>query len=242
MDLVTALEPEDELVCVVGAGGKTTTMFALASRLERAVVTATVRIPVFDREVASISRTDDPVTQVTASSNQFPLGLVAGREGDDRYLGYEPSTVTDLANAHDGPVLVKADGARMRGFKAPGENEPRIPRSTDLVVPVVSTHVVGKPLTGTWVHRPERIADLTDLSLGDEITGEAVGRVVAHEDGGLKGVPDGARVIPLLTKIDNQNHRRAAREIADAIHRYTESAPVPIPRVTLARFDAFETI
>lgn len=46
MELVEAVGVEG-VVCVV-AGDKKTTLYALADRVEQAVVTATVRIPIFD--------------------------------------------------------------------------------------------------------------------------------------------------------------------------------------------------
>jgi probable selenium-dependent hydroxylase accessory protein YqeC len=241
MNLVTALEPADGPLCVVGAGGKTTTLYALASRTQRAIVTATVRIPIFDREVSTVEVTADPVERLeSGEAGPFPLGLVADREDKNRYRGYDPEVVDAIARTHDGPVLVKADGARMRDFKAPGENEPRIPGSTEVVVPVVSSHVVGKPLTGHWVHRPNRIAALADTDLGDEITADTVGTVIAHEQGGLKGVPPDATVVPLVTKVDSQDHQGVAREIAARIHERAEG--VDLPRVALGRFDVIETV
>ncbi len=240
MTLVTAIGDADGPISVVGAGGKTTTLYALAARLSRAVVTATVRIPIFDREVATVEVSTDPVA-LLEDHQSFPCGLVPDRERADRYLGYEPETVDSIAAAHDGQTLVKADGARMREFKSPGENEPRIPSTSDVVVPVVSSHAVGKPLSGHWVHRPERIATLTGSSLGDEITADTVATVITHERGGLKGVPDGATVIPLVTKVDSSAHEQTAREIAARIHERTDGATVDLPRVALGRFDVFET-
>lgn len=243
MDLVTAIDPDDGPICVVGAGGKTTTMYALASRLPNSVVTATVRIPIFDRQVSTVLVSPDPVQALEdATEDAFPLGLVPERERTDRYLGYEPDVVSELAAAHDGPTIVKADGARMRDFKAPGEDEPRIPRSASVVVPVVSVHVVGKPLTGHWVHRPERVSDLTDTDVGEEITPETVATVLAHEEGGLKGVPADASLVPLVTKVDSHDHEQAARDIAAGVHARSPSATVEVPRVALARFDVFEAI
>ncbi|MFW6434929.1 MAG: selenium cofactor biosynthesis protein YqeC, partial [Halovenus sp.] len=215
MDLATAIGSADGPICVVGAGGKTTMMFALAHRSERAVVTATVNIPIFDREVSRIDVTTDPVGTLDTGVDSFPLGLVPDRAGKNRYRGYDPGTVDSIAANHDGQLLVKADGARMREFKAPGENEPRIPDSAAVVVPVVSVHAVGKPLTGHWVHRPERIAAITGSEIGDEITADTVATVLTADEGGLKGVPSEATVIPLLTKVDTSAHERTARAIAE---------------------------
>jgi len=130
-DVVDALDAAAGTTCLVGAGGKKTTLYALADRLDRAVLTATVRIPIFDREVAAVRVTEDPVAALdeiaagdggeaaggvepTGGPEPFPLGLVPERERDDRYRGYDPTVVDDIGSAHDGPVLVKADGARTR--------------------------------------------------------------------------------------------------------------------------------
>jgi probable selenium-dependent hydroxylase accessory protein YqeC len=242
MELVDAIQPDDGHVCVVGAGGKTTTIFSLAARTNRALVTSTVHIPIFDRDVREVAVTSEPIERLAATDPEsFPLGLVPERASSDRYRGYDPATVDRIADAHDGPVLVKGDGARMREFKAPGENEPRIPASADVVVPVASAHIVGKPLTGHWVHRPEQVASLVDADLGEKINPETVAAAIAHEEGGLKGVPSGATVVPLVTKVDGPGHERAAADIADRIHELTADATVEVPRVGLARFDVFET-
>ncbi len=234
MEIVEALSADAGTTCLVGAGGKKTTLYALAGRLDRAVLTATVRIPIFDRRVAALCVTDEPSAAVW--DGPFPLGLVSEREGD-RYLGYDTGTVDDLAATHDGPILVKADGARTRELKAPGEHEPQLPSTADVVVPVASVHAVGRPLGEETVHRPERVAALTDLSVGDPITPAAVATVLASEHGGLEGVPDGATAIPLLNKVDDADDERIAREIARTI-----LARADVPRVVLARMADAEVV
>jgi len=240
-DLVDALGAAAGTTCLVGAGGKKTTLYALAARLDRAVLTATVRIPIFDREVAGVRVAEDPVAALdavgatdgderTGGAEPFPLGLVPERERDDRYRGYDPAVVDAIGAAHEGPVLVKADGARTRLLKAPDEREPQIPASADRVVPVASVGAVGEPLTADTVHRPERVAAVADAALGDEITPELVGRVLAHERGGLKGIPRDATAIPLVNAVDDAADETAARAIARVVHERAD-----VPRVVLAR-------
>jgi probable selenium-dependent hydroxylase accessory protein YqeC len=230
MDLIEALSADSPLVCVVGAGGKKTTLYALADRLNRAVVTATVRIPIFDDEVAAVRVTRDPVGALRDASD-WPLGLVPERERDDRYLGYDRETVSAIrATPGHGPVLVKADGARTRLLKAPDEREPQIPATADTVIPVASARVVGEPLSETHVHRPERVAELTGLDLGDTIGPEDVGTVLADRLGGRKGVPPSATVVPLINMVDDDDLAATGRAIADAVHERAD-----VPRVVLAR-------
>ncbi|MFC6864739.1 selenium cofactor biosynthesis protein YqeC [Halomicroarcula sp. GCM10025817] len=230
MDLTVALQAREGLVCVVGAGGKKSTLYTLAERLDRAVVTATVRIPIFDDRVATVRVTESPLEAIEAAGDDtWPLGLVPEQERPDRYRGYDPETVEAIAAADPvGTTLVKADGARTREFKAPGDREPQLPAAVDVVVPVASVQVVGEPLTDAAVHRPERVAALTGLSMGEEIRSEHVGRVLSSPDGGLKDVPDGATAIPLLNKVDDDEWGTVAREIAAVIHERAD-----VPRVAL---------
>jgi probable selenium-dependent hydroxylase accessory protein YqeC len=242
--LVRALDAEAGLTCVVGAGGKKTTLYALAHRFDRAVVTATVRIPIFDAEVAEVVVAEDPVAALREAdlgpaTDRFPLGLVAEREREDRYKGYDPEIVGSLAEAHDAPVLVKADGARTRWLKAPNEREPRIPDVADTVVPVASARVVGHPLTEERVHRPERVAAVAGIELGAEIRSEDVAAVLASEEGGLKGVPDEATAIPVVNMVDSPELAATAREIADEVLARADGR---ISRVVLTRMVAEEPV
>ncbi|WP_338741216.1 selenium cofactor biosynthesis protein YqeC [Haloplanus salilacus] len=231
MNLVEALSADTELVCVVGAGGKKTTLYALATRLDRAVVTATVRIPIFDDRVADVRVTRDPVGALR-TADRWPLGLVPERERDDRYLGYDRETVTAIrATKEAGTVLAKADGARTRLLKAPDDREPQVPATADTVIPVASAKVVGKPLAPEHVHRPDRVADLTGLDLGDTIGPTDVGTVLAHRLGGRKRVPSTATVVPLVNMVDDEELAGTGREIAAAVHDRADVARVVLGRM-----------
>jgi len=231
MNLREAFGPGD-VVAVVGAGGKKSTLYALAAALEGAVVTATVRIPLFDGQVSALRVTHDPERAVREVDAR-PLGVVPERDGDrSRYLGYDPTTVDALAASTEEPILIKADGARTRLFKAPNDDEPQVPESTDLLVPIASVRAVGKPLDSEHVHRPERVAALTGLSPGDPVRPEDLVTVLTHEEGGLKDCPEGARVVPLINMVDDGDLEATARPIASEV-----CASPRVDRVVLGRMD-----
>lgn len=237
MELVEALGAARGTTCAVGAGGKKTTLFALAASIPRAVVTATVRIPIFDPHVAAVSVTDDPVGAVR-SATAWPVGVVPERTGD-RYEGYDPAVIDELAAADVADaVLVKADGARTRWFKAPGTDEPRLPRGANVVVPIASARVVGEPLDDTRVHRPERVAAISGLDVGEPIRPDHVAAVLASEAGGHKGVPPGATTVPVVNMVDDDELEATAREIAASV---LDRVPV-ITRVVLARMIADDPV
>ena len=256
MGIVEALRADSGIVCAVGAGGKKTTLYALAERTageSSPVVTATVRIPIFDPHVERVAVTGDPVSTVErvaagdagatgdgdSASDRFPLGVVPERESGNRYRGYDPTVVDELAAtpAAD-PVLVKADGARTRQLKAPSDREPQLPRRADTVVPIASARVVGEPLTADRVHRPERVAEITGRGIGEPIRAADVARVLASDRGGLKSVPDGAAVVALVNMIDDEGLRAVGDEIAAEVLDRTDR----VSRVVLARMTASEPL
>lgn len=235
MDLPAALAATDGIVCAVGAGGKKSTMYAVSRRLERAVVTATVRIPIFDQHVARVIVTEDPRAALE-SATDWPLGLVPRIDDGrgDRYLGYDTGVIDRIADsAVVDAVLVKADGARMREFKAPDDSEPRIPRRADTVLPIASVKAVGEPLEEATVHRPERVAAIAGLDTGDVISPADVAAVLVDECGGRKDVPSGATVIPVINKVDDEELAHTARAVAAEIHDRAT-----VPRVVLTRMTA----
>ena len=240
MDLTGALAADCGTTCVVGAGGKKSTLYELVDLLDRAVLTATVRIPIFDPQVATVRVTDDPVgvlsdrPQEGSHEGRWPLGLVAGREGADRYVGYDRSVVDEIG-ASDAPshVLVKTDGARTRLLKAPGDHEPQIPSTADTVLAIASVHAVGEPLDEAAVHRPERVAAITDRSPGEPIEADDVARVLTSPAGGLKDVPEEATYVPVLNMVDDRDDRRVARDVGQRILERDVATDDRVTRVVL---------
>jgi probable selenium-dependent hydroxylase accessory protein YqeC len=176
--------------------------------------------------------TGDPARTVR-TNDAWPLGVVPGRDDDrERYLGYDLETVDALASATDAPILVKADGARTRWLKAPNDDEPQIPSTTDLVIPVASARVVGESLDARRVHRPERVAAITGRTIGESVRAEDLVTVLTHDRGGLKRVPSDARVVPLINMVDDETLVSTGREIAIELLSHPR-----IDRVVLGRMD-----
>jgi molybdenum cofactor cytidylyltransferase len=116
-------------------------------------------------------------------------------------------------------ILVEADGARHRALKAPAAHEPVVPASTTILVPMADLTVLGKPLTEEHVHRPELVARLTEAAIGEPVTIETVATVLSHPQGGLKGLPEPARAIPILNHKAEDRPLDEARQIAHLILR-----------------------
>ncbi|MFB6297121.1 MAG: selenium cofactor biosynthesis protein YqeC [Salinirussus sp.] len=220
MDLDGALGlGEAELVAFVGAGGKKTAMSALVEAaggrgLDAGYTTTTHTPPPPELPLVLAGETD---LLAALAGVDPPVAFAAERvtdpdRADRKVSGHGPDAVS--AAFADGPfdwVLVKADGARRREFKAPGPGEPIVPAAATRVVPVASVRAVGEPLAAPTVHRPERVAAIAGIDAGETITPETVGAVLGSPDGGLKRVPDGAAVTPVVNKADTPTLRDRAR-------------------------------
>lgn len=214
MNLAHALRlTAGDIVSFTGGGGKTTAMFRLAQELADAgryvVTTSTTRIFSTQTRLAPYHLRLDQLTylpfELTAALTRHRHVLVTGLTDDiaDKAPGVPVETV-ELIRQLPGVdfVLVEADGARMRSLKAPAEHEPVVPASTTVLVPVVGLDVLQRPLTDAFVHRAARVAALTGAAPGAPVTPELVADLLGLAQGGLKGRPAGARVIPLLNKTD----------------------------------------
>jgi molybdenum cofactor cytidylyltransferase len=218
----------DEVVALVGGGGKSTAMFRLAREIVeqggRAITTTTTRI--FGAQIAlspvHVPAADATRARVAAALATHRQVLVIGATDPDS--GKADGVSLDLFQRlriwfPDACILNEADGSRMRPFKAPAGHEPVIPVETTLVVPVVGADVFGKTLDDDHVHRPELISALSGAALGTPITPEIVARVLAHPDGGRKGVPVGARVVVVINKVESLPDRKPAHETAERLLR-----------------------
>jgi probable selenium-dependent hydroxylase accessory protein YqeC len=94
-----------------------------------------------------------------------------------------------------------------------------IPAESTLVLVVVGADVLGVPLDAEHVHRPERVSLLSGARPGATVTPEMVARVLAHPDGGRKGVPAAARLIVLVNKVETLPDWTPAHETAERLLR-----------------------
>jgi molybdenum cofactor cytidylyltransferase len=220
MDLTDALElGPREIVALVGGGGKTTAMYRLcveaAAHGRSAVASGTARFtePFGGATVPLLVDEDESklAESVSAALATEPWVIAAaGRGSKERLQPLSYESVDRLArNPAIGLIALEADGSAMRPFKAPAEHEPALPDSATFVVAVVGADIFGRPLTQEAVHRPERVAALTGASLGDIVTPHMVAAVLAHPQGGRKGIPAAARFAVLINKVGERRLRDA---------------------------------
>ena len=123
----------------------------------------------------------------------------------------------ELADRYQAPLFIEADGSKCLPLKAPAEHEPPIPDFVDTVIYVVGLSGLGQPLDVDHVHRPERFARLSGLSIGEAVTPEAIAKVLSDPIGGLKNMPPTARRIAVLNQADTPELQAQAQIIAQRL-------------------------
>ncbi len=213
--------PNHAIVAVVGGGGKTSLVFSLAREAHgqgrKAMVTTSTRFtrPGGSDDFQLLATSDaEALSHVRSASWERPLIVTTGDAARGRLLGLEEATIDGLAGLGLGLIAIEADGSRGRHFKAPGDNEPIIPASTTDVVVSLGLDILGKPLTEEFVHRPERVMAITGGVEGEPITAALVTLVLAHEEGGRKNVPPGARFHAMLSSLGEKREIEAGNNIA----------------------------
>ncbi|MGH8277946.1 MAG: selenium cofactor biosynthesis protein YqeC [Gammaproteobacteria bacterium] len=218
-ELLDLLHARTGIVCAVGAGGKKTTLYQLLrAHPGPAAFTTTVFTRTFPADLPAQMVIDQPgrivAAVLVAAKHSLKIAYACPSDKPGRYAGLPPAQVAAL-HAETGCVLtlVKADGARMRLIKAPGDSEPCLVPGATTVLALVSAHTIGLPLSSQHAHRPERVAAVTGAQPDEVLTPLHVARLIASEDGLLRGVGS-AHVIPIINMADNAHYRALAVEAA----------------------------
>ncbi len=216
--LLSRRRPGEPLtLSLVGGGGKTSTLFALARAFRvlnlRVLASTTTRI--LDPQSAS-EREGRGFAPLLLESGQEENALlsdlaalastggaaVLGQETKDGKLsGVGGALISRVSPLFD-VVLVEADGSKGLPIKAPGDREPVLAPSSDAVIALIGLDALGQPLSELIAHRPELLSGLCGCPLGAPLGVEHLARLSVAPGGSFKSCPPGALKVLLLNKAD----------------------------------------
>jgi probable selenium-dependent hydroxylase accessory protein YqeC len=229
------------VISLVGAGGKTSLMFRLARELsgQGAAVLSTTTTKIY-----TPYRRQSSVVMISESAGALALKakeilkrhshITAGRRlipFQNKLKGFPPEAIDAIWRSGVFRwIIVEADGAAKKPFKAPAGHEPVIPQSTKWLIGLVGLKAVGKALTERWAFRPQRVSKITGLAPGALITESAIADVLIHANGIMKGFPAQAKRFAFLNQAESEERLAAGRRIAKMInsHKATGLAGVLI--------------
>ena len=231
LSLIQFFDPHLPLISLVGGGGKTTLLYALARQLraagQRVITTTTTHIfpptpgqsPLY-LLAPGAQDLDAALAQhghVTVARELLPQGKLAGLTFD----------AVQALRAHQAVLLVEADGAAMRPLKAPAEHEPAVPPSTDICLALLGLGGVGLSVHEA-VHRPERACALSGCTPADKVTPALLAHLALHGEGIFRTCPAGAQrgIVCILPQgMDREHGLALAHEAVQCARQlYPQSA------------------
>lgn len=197
-----------EHVAFVGGGGKTTLLRSMAlvgvDAGHSVLATTTTKMGVGQSDGFDLLLDPTDAAVEAAAGADRPVMVWSSIRGE-KAKGVAPEACDRwFAGCEERWVLVEADGAKHRPFKAHTPFEPVIPSTTTVVVSVIGADALGRVIADQC-HRPLRVAALADCSPYVRLTPQAAARVINHDRGVRQSVPSDARFVVVITKVSTHN-------------------------------------
>lgn len=204
------LAEKGHVVSLVGGGGKTTLMYAMAAHCTRkgwhVLVATTTHIM---QPPGRLWARTDAERDVLWNTGSY---AVAGTEASDGKLTVPPEDLLKRWIAQADITLIEADGAKRMPCKAPAAHEPVILLQSDIVLAVAGVSALGRPLNEVCF-RAELAAELLCVPPDAELTPELLAKLLASGKGGQKAVNDRA-FYTVLNQADEGQRRTLAQQTA----------------------------
>ncbi|MCL5290343.1 MAG: selenium cofactor biosynthesis protein YqeC [Bacillota bacterium] len=225
MGLTDALQLKNkEMICFVGAGGKTSLMTLLARECAaagaRVLVTTSTKMYYRQLRICSpqilLEKEQDLLSKLKEFHAKTPiLAVAAGLTEEQKATGLSKECLDEIyrSGLFD-YVLVEADGSRGKSMKAPAEYEPVVPSLATTVLAVVGLDILGRPLSEETVHRASLAVTAAAQRLGEPVTETTVVRVFRYYEQKIREATPSVQFTPVLNKVDFLKETDRAKALA----------------------------
>lgn len=226
--LEEALAPgRREHIVLVGAGGKTTLLLALAAELSsrgRRVVASTTT-KVWHKQARQfpgvVISSETPDWEAALDQALWAKGSIFfGKKVLDsgKVDGILPEVADKIYGRKSTDFLIiEGDGAAGHPVKAPGDHEPVIPSAATMVIAMLGLEGMWKGASEAVVFRLDRFLEITGARPGEILDPELLARVFLHPRGLFKGTPAGSRRVVFLNKADLMEKPRGGLDLAGTV-------------------------
>ncbi len=219
LDALSLEARRSPVISVVGAGGKTSLIMALAEQYaehrRKVIVTTTTHMLMPEQGLLLTDQTPQLQVSLRESGKQTVWLGIPTREHKIKNPSEE---MWRAAFAQRVPVLIEADGAKRLPCKVPAEHEPVIRQETTMVIGVLGMDAVGERIEAVC-HRPELAAQLLKTDLQHKMTWMDLVQIAVSEQGLRKSVTGKMRYIIIFQKTDAVRQIKTAGIMAKELQR-----------------------
>ena len=208
--LINALDIDlnkDKVITVVGAGGKTSTIFELGNELsnlnKKTIITTTTHMKL-DKDFLLIDEdfNIENLKKILQKNNLIKI--------DYKVKSLDEDTLKRCIDISDF-LLIEGDGSKRLPLKAPKDNEPVIIQETDLVIGLIGFDSLDKKIEETC-HRPELVSKLLHKNIKENINIFDLVEIIKNKNGLKKNVNCKYKVI--INKVDKLEYLDKCKKIA----------------------------
>ena len=213
--LINALDIDlnkDKVITVVGAGGKTSTIFELGNELsnlnKKTIITTTTHMKL-DKDFLLIDEdfNIENLKKILQKNNLIKIGK---KESDYKVKRLDEDTLKRCIDISDF-LLIEGDGSKRLPLKAPKDNEPVIIQETDLVIGLIGFDSLDKKIEEIC-HRPELVSKLLHKNIKENINIFDLVEIIKNKNGLKKNVNCKYKVI--INKVDKLEYLDKCQKIA----------------------------
>ncbi|MGM9536511.1 MAG: selenium cofactor biosynthesis protein YqeC [Intestinibacter sp.] len=213
--LIEALEidiPKDKVITIVGAGGKTSTIFKLGEEIsnlnKKTLITTTTHMALEDDFILVDNEVDlKTIEDIFKTRNLVKIGK---KESDYKIKGLDFDILEKVISICDN-VLIEGDGSKRLPLKVPRENEPVIIKNTNLVIGIIGIDCLDKKIKNIC-HRPESVANFLGKSIEQNIECGDIVKIATSKKGLKKDVSCKYKVV--INKVDSEKYLGICKKIA----------------------------
>lgn len=211
-------------ISFVGAGGKTSTLEALArdyrTRGRQAIVTTTTHM-LYPQKEWVLTDCED-IVYIQKKLQQHTV-LWVGKPCENGKIKEVSEELKAKLLQLPCPLLAEADGSRRLPFKIPGDREPVLFPQTTCVFGVLGLDALHKKI-GEVSFRSEKVAALLGKTIDDVLEEDDFVEVIKSSQGLKKQVAPDMEFKVILNKADNEERTAHALSIRDKLDREIKTA------------------
>ena len=205
MQLRRMLGIQPGLTAIIGGGGKTTLLYALARELSqtaRVIVCTTTHILPPEHLPCLLSESEDEIAAALCKTNCVCVGT---KSAEGKFSA--PAVPMERLMALARYVFVEADGSKHRPLKAHAGHEPVIPAEANQTIRVVGASGFGKPMRES-VHRAPIAAQALGVSEDTAVSPELWAKFLNLE---------ALHTRVLVNQADGEPEQKTARALAEGL-------------------------
>lgn len=206
----------ENIISIVGAGGKTTLMFKTAEELRKSykvLVTTTTKIFLPDKnQYDYIGLSMDKINELNKQSENGIYVYGESVTSENKIIGLSPDFLESITKYFD-YVIIESDGSKRKFIKGWNETEPVIINNTTLTYGVLNLKALGMEINEENVHRAHEFIKITNSKMNEKININHLVSMVYNINGLFKN-SKGKRILCVIG--DNQ-------ELVDCIIKFNNN-------------------